>query len=144
MDAVKVCNMAFEVVGRTFVLVHNKDYPTDAEWDAYLQALGAHLSIKDRRSLVVTEGGAPSSKQRTRMSAVVGNSLAPTAVVTSSSAVQATVGALHLRNADICAFAPSDLDGALRHLGLREEERQRILTVLPALQHQVGSEPHAG
>ncbi|MBX5483606.1 MAG: hypothetical protein IRZ16_17425 [Myxococcaceae bacterium] len=134
--------MAFEAVGRTLVIVHNANYPTDAEWDAYLQALLAHVTQwKDRRSLVLTAGGAPSSKQRTRMSEVVGDSVAPTAVLTTSAPVQATVGALHLRNAAIRTFPPDDLDGALAHLGLREEEKKRILLILPGLKQKVGVEP---
>jgi len=144
MDAAKVSNMVFEAVGRTLVVVHNRDFPTDAEWDAYLQALEAHLSHRhERRSLVLTEGGAPSSKQRARMSAVINDAVAaPTAVVSSSSAVRATVGALHFSNAAIHAFEPGDLDGAMAHLGLSESERQQILVVLPTLQNRVGNEPH--
>ncbi len=46
-------SMVFEAVGRTLVLVHNKDYPTDAEWDAYLHALA--------RSSVMGTSGAASS-----------------------------------------------------------------------------------
>ncbi len=131
-------NMVFEAVGRTLVVVHNKDFPSDAEWDAYLDALRAHISeYADRRSLVVTEGGAPSSKQRTRMTELVSDHAAPTAVLTSSPAVMATVGALNLRNAAIRAFPPDGLDAALDHLGLTAEERQRTAEVLPALQQRV-------
>ena len=141
MDGEKLSNMVFEVIGRTIVVVHNEDFPTDAEWDPYLEALRAHLSLHDRRSLVVTQGGAPSSKQRARMSAVVGDHSAPTAVISSSSAVQATVGALHLRNAAIGAFAPGDIDGALKYLGLSDDERRQILAALPELQRRVGTDP---
>lgn len=138
MVAATVSNMVFEAVGRTLVVVHNKDFPTDAEWDAYLQALVAHLEHGDnRRSLVLTEGGAPSSKQRTRMSALVGDHSAPTAVVSTSAPVLATVRALHLSNPGIRAFDPSDIHGALEHLGLNASEQQKVLAVLPPLQQRV-------
>ena len=133
-------NMFFKAVGRTLVVVHNKDYPTDAEWDAYLKLLRDHLRERDRRSIVVTPGGAPSTKQRARMSEMAGDHMAPTSVLTSSTAVQATVGALHLRNPDIRAFAPEDMEGALTHLGLRPDERHEVLSVLPAMQQQVGEQ----
>jgi hypothetical protein len=143
MGEAQVGNMVFQAVGRTLLVVHNKDYPTDAEWDAYLEALIAQVSSQPhRRSLVFTEGGAPSSKQRARMTARVGDAVAPTAVVSSSPAVRATVGALNLHNKAIGVFAPSDIDGALGHLGLKEDERGRILACLPSLQQRVGNEPH--
>lgn len=139
MVETKKANMVFEAVGRTLVIVHNRDFPSDAEWDGYLGSLGAQLAQGDeRRSLVVTEGGAPSTHQRARMAAVVGASVATTAVVSSSRAVRATVGALNLSNSAIRAFAPDDLDGALEHLGLSENERQQILAILPSLRRQVG------
>lgn len=138
-DETKQGNMVFEAVARTLVIVHNKDFPSDAEWDAYLEALRGHLlEWDDRRSLVVTEGGAPSRNQRSRMAALVKDSVATTAVVSGASAVRATVGALNLNNPAIRAFAPDDLDGALEHLGLRESERKDILAVLPSLQRRVG------
>jgi hypothetical protein len=139
MAELKTCNMVFEAIGRTLVVVHSRDFPSDAEWDAYLQALLAHISEwKDRRSLVLTEGGAPSSKQRARMSEVVADSAAPTAVLTGSPAVRATVGALNLRNSAIRAFGPEEIGAALQHLGLGEDERRHIVEALPALQQQVG------
>lgn len=138
MSESKLSNMAFEPVGRTLVIVHNNDFPTDAEWAAYLEALTAHIAqFKERRSLVLTEGGAPSAKQRARMAEAVRDHVAPTAVVTSSAPVVATVGALHLRNAAIKAFDPDDLDGALAHLTLREEEKKRVLETLAALRERV-------
>lgn len=139
MDETKRSNMVFEAVGRTLVIVHSKDFPSDAEWNAYLEVLGKHLKLHDRRSLVLTEGGAPSSNQRARMSAIVGESVATTAVVSSSSAVRATVRALNLNNPAICAFAPDDVSGAMEHLGLTESERRQILALLPTLQRRVGS-----
>lgn len=135
-------NLVFAALGRTLVVVHNREFPSDAEWDAYLEALRAHSAEReDRRSLVVTEGGAPSSKQRLRMSAVVGASVATTAVVSSSSAVRATVAALSLQNPSIRAFEPGDLAGALDHLGLREQERREIRAALPSLQQAVAPLP---
>ena len=133
------CNMVFEAVGRTLVVVHSKDFPSDEEWDGYLEALRAHISEwKARRSLVLTEGGAPSSRQRTRMTETVGDAAAPTAVVTSSPAVVATVGALNLRNAAIRAFSPEQMEDALTHLGLDASERQRVAAAASALQQRLG------
>lgn len=132
--------MVFEAVGRTMVVIHNQDFPSDQEWDAYLNALREHVALwKDRRSLVVTEGGAPSSHQRSRMFSLVGESRATTAVISSSTAVRATVGALHLQNPAIKAFTPNELDAGIAHLNLRQSERDQILARLPVLRRAVGT-----
>lgn len=122
--------MAFEVgaeIGarRVLVAVHTKQAPTDAEWNAWLALLeqvGEEVGQDLARlpNLVVTDGGAPSTAQRTAVNMLVaqGKTLPPVAVVTDSLFVRTVLRGLTIFNPGTKAFAPAELGRALDHLGI--------------------------
>ena len=122
--------MAFEVgveLGnrRVLVAVHTKDAPSDEEWDswlAFIDALGKQVDQDLARlpNLVVADGGAPSTAQRTAVNMLVaqGKTLPPVAVVTDSLLVRTLLRGFSIFNPSTKAFAPTELDRALEHLGI--------------------------
>ncbi|XXY20788.1 hypothetical protein WME88_14265 [Sorangium sp. So ce216] len=60
--------MAFGTVGGIFVLLHGNIAPSDEDWNLYLDAFVAHSQGRTRtRTLIVTDGSAPSPAQYQRM-----------------------------------------------------------------------------
>jgi hypothetical protein len=61
--------LAFAQTDGLMVLVHSKEAPSDPEWDRWIEAWFACLERgQPSRLLIVTDGGAPNSGQRHRMS----------------------------------------------------------------------------
>lgn len=128
-------SMAFARSGRVWVMVHGARDVADADWDAYIRALG---TISDaERTIVFTEGPSPNPKQRARLNEKLGGSTPKTAVVSESLAVRGSVLALSLFNGGIRAFSPSELDAALAHLGLNAVEQAFVKDTARALKLQV-------
>ena len=60
--------LAFGTLGEMLVLAHAEEPPTDAEWNAYIEAWDVHHSVNARsRLLVSTAGGTPTAGQRHRL-----------------------------------------------------------------------------
>ncbi|XYH94873.1 hypothetical protein ACMHYB_44705 [Sorangium sp. So ce1128] len=60
--------MAFGTVGEIFVLLQGNRAPSDEDWNLYLDAWVTHFQGRARtRTLVVTDGGAPTPAQYQRM-----------------------------------------------------------------------------
>ena len=59
-------DMAHAVVGDVVVTVHTATAPSDAEWNAWMNAVRS-IPIDRLRVLVFTDGGAPTTLQRAGM-----------------------------------------------------------------------------
>lgn len=131
--------LAWRVESNTFVLLHGEGEPTDAEWEAYLADMRAHLETSDVfRVLVITGGPSPNAHQRKLLNQVIRGRDAPTAVLTASAVGRAVTSILRLRNRFIRAFEPGRLEEAFQHLKLEEAEQKKVRQAIEALQREMG------
>lgn len=127
---------AVEIAGRDiFIALHPKTAPADAdwgEWTALLEAYGkAHAwNLGNSTNLVVTDGGAPSTAQRTTINTLIAQakSLPSVAIVTDSAVVRGIVRALSIFNPRVRVFSPSDIVLAGAHLGLAPRDLPALIS----------------
>ena len=101
------------------VVVHTREPPSDAEWEAYVRDTERWLE-EVVGYLIVTEGGGPSAAERRMMRDMQQRREMPTvrtAVVCDSLLTRGIVKALGLFNAKIQAFRPEAVRDALVHIG---------------------------
>ncbi len=102
-------------------MVHGSVPPTNADWEAYLDALEAMRSktdaIEDAGLLVVTDGSNPSASQREAMNRRFPIKIR-VAVVTASVVARGAVTIFSWFNPLIRAFTPTDFGDALKYLGV--------------------------
>jgi hypothetical protein len=126
--------------GGVFVQVHFRK-PTDAEWRELLDYILARKStIKSMIAIVHGDAG-PSSKQRAALAEVVKQlpPNAPFAMVTESAIARAGLTAFNWisnRHKVTGAFSPSEVDAALAFLGLSEQERGPVRSLLATLDQE--------
>lgn len=115
-------NMVHLAVGDLLIAVHRAEPPTDDEWAAYTQSV--RQIDKDRlRTLIFTDGGAPTGAQRERLNEALEGKPALTAVISSSSMVRGVVNAINGSiNSKIKAFSPEAARQAFHHLGTRDPD----------------------
>jgi hypothetical protein len=104
------------------ILVQLESSPRDAEWDAYLAAIAEPLRRNLLRSVVITDGAAPTPAQQGRMQALMKGQLVRVAVVSPSAGVRFVVSVLALLNRGIKSYSPRDYDGAFAHVRLAAAE----------------------
>jgi hypothetical protein len=119
LGTLRMKNMAFEMVGDLFILVHNKEVPTDAEWALYTSALRSRTEDMDEiGTLIYTEGGGPTAAQRKALNDVLGGRTTRAAVVSDASMVKMITTALGWFNPKIKAFSPNESTEAFDYLGI--------------------------
>lgn len=133
-----MANMAFEMFPDVAIVVHGAEPPTDAEWDAYLDAY-LRDSMGPRPVFVVTSGGGPNSRQRARMNERLPKARqARAAVLTESHVARGIITALQWVGAlNLKGFAPEDAVSALRYLELPVARLQTIEAEVKRLQAQL-------
>lgn len=115
--------MVHQRIGNIFVLAHTQDGPDAAEWNAYLDDLERRATnVGAVRTLVVTEGGGPDTRQRTRLNEILAGAPTLAAIVTDSLVARGIVTALGWFNPDIRPFSLASLSEAMRYLGLTDGE----------------------
>lgn len=144
-------NMAYGTGGefggrKLLIAVHTASAPSDLEWDrwlAFLDENGKQMNGDLARlpNLVFTDGGAPSTAQRTavNMRIAQGVTLPPVAVVTNSVVVRTILRGLSVFNPGTRAFAPTDLENALTHLDVPLSETKSILQAAKRLEMEIGA-----
>jgi hypothetical protein len=123
--------------GELYVALHGEQPPDDASWQQWVETLRA-ASEKVRgdlgqlSNLVITDGGAPTTAQRVRVTELIadGHTEPRVAVVTDSTVVRLAVRAFALFNPQTRAFAPNAFIDALGHCGIDRAEASRILGVI--------------
>ncbi|MCA9607977.1 MAG: hypothetical protein KC619_20345 [Myxococcales bacterium] len=130
--------MSWRRLGRVYVAVHGDRSPSDAEWAAYLAGVDRSIPLETQRVLVVSAGGAPSSAQRKRMVDAMDGAQVPVAIVTTSLLTRGVGVAIRWFNPCVEVFGPSQLQGALDHLGLTDWERAEVPPLLSRLEAEVG------
>lgn len=113
-------SMAFALVGDLLVACHNEAPPADSEWDAWIERgrTGKHVGI-----LVNSDGGAPNSAQRARLSKMVAAMAEPPPFVllTNSALLRSLLTALSWllpSNQRLRALPPEALQEAISWLGV--------------------------
>jgi hypothetical protein len=118
-------NLAVQLVGRTLVVVHNQQPPSDDDWQVFMQAWERNLDHVTAQ-LVVSDGGAPNAEQRRTSVARISARRAgppPTAVVTASLVARGAVTALSwFIKERIRAFSPEAMSDACKFLGVAHQE----------------------
>lgn len=144
-------NMAYGVGAelgnrRVLVAVHTSGAPSESEWSSwvsFLEKLGAEVDQDLTRlpNLVITDGGAPTTQQRTAVNVLVaqGKTMPPVAVVTDSAMVRTMLRAFSLFNPRIRAFAPSEFGLAITHLGVPATEQKALAQTCRRLEMELGS-----
>ena len=135
-------SMAFAEMGPMIVSVHAAQAPTDAEWDAYLQLCRKKMAQERIRTLAVTAGGAPTTKQRAAIRELLRQGPVPAAVVTDVTVVWGIVTALGWFNAGIRAFAFNEGAGihdALKYLQVEGFVAASVLLNVREMQRELGS-----
>jgi hypothetical protein len=116
-------SLLVRVVESLIVLRENDATPTDRDWDEFLTILAANRpNFPHIKILVATDGGGPSSAQRTRLSVALGGRPVRVAVVTDSIKVRFIVSSIALLNSEIATFSKSELAEAYKHLSLSPYE----------------------
>jgi hypothetical protein len=136
-------NMAFSTLpnvaeGGLIIVVHPRTAPSDQEWDAYLTEYVKYDPEK-LLTLVFTDGGAPSAGQRKAVNDMLQGRTTRAAVVTKSPLVRGVVSALGWFNPKIKSFPPSNIDGAMRYLGLQSSEFAQVRIQLRLLREKFGT-----
>lgn len=125
------------------IFVHRSLAPQDDEWEKVLD-LFRDQDVKNIRTLVYTDGGAPNAAQRRRLMAVFGEAKPRIAILTSSAIARAAGTALSWFNPQFRIFGPEDLDGAFHHLGASADDRvvlKKNLMELRAELREVSASP---
>jgi hypothetical protein len=126
---------------RIVVWLAAKEAPAQDEWQAYTKSvyeLGSTLPGKQVQVLVVTDGGGPSSVQRTDFVAAMGDVKVRTAVLSSSTLVRGIVTVFNWFNIQNKVFSPKDALGALEFVGVSEVGRTSVWATVEALAKQLG------
>lgn len=135
-------NMVFRYLegvagGGLMMLVHTNRPPSDAEWDLYFREFVKHDPARIR-SIAFTDGGAPSGAQRKQINDMLNGRTTRGAVVTASPFVRGVVTALSWFNAQMKAFAADEVDAALEHLGVRDDEMALVRREIQLLRRRLG------
>jgi hypothetical protein len=133
--------LRFAHAGKFIVLVHNREPPAQAEWDAYIAALTvSRRTLSVLNLLVVTEGGAPNAAQRAQIATAYGDTPTLTAVCNRSAIVQRVITAVGwITRARLRGFDYDDLAGAMDYLAIAPTEHRKIAELVAALQTDLGA-----
>lgn len=118
--------MAFTLVGDLLLLCHSSASPSDQEWGRWVER---SRGSEHRGMLAVTEGGSPNSAQRAKVAELVLQQAKPPpfALVTDSGVMRSVLTAFFWllgSKQPMKAFAPSELDEALRWMGVTPSQEQ--------------------
>jgi hypothetical protein len=130
-------NMACTMVGDLGIVVHTGEAPTDAEWHVMLEMI-RHADLKVFRGLAFTDGGAPNTAQRRRLTALVNGRPVHSAVVTASPVARGVVTALRWYIPGLKTFPPERLPEALAYLRVSPTELKAVEATVRRLRAELG------
>lgn len=134
-------SFAMRAFGNYVVFVHGTLPPPQNEWALVLDTFRNHPNLPAVRTLVYTEGAAPSAAQRADLSSVLGKVKMPTAVMTSSTISRAAGTALGWLNPGFRVFAATDFAGAFDHLGATGNDRRVLRDTVEELRRSLAKGP---
>ena len=123
-----------------FVLVHSKDTPDQAEWNAYIAAVtGARREIQIAGLLVVTPGGVPNAPQRAQIAVAYGDATTLTAVCSGTPVVDRVITVIGwITSTRIRGFRHDDLVGAMAYLAIAPAQQRKLAEVVATLHAELG------
>lgn len=133
----------FARVNQNIVWLAGRQTPDAAEWKGYIDeviALGSTLPASEKlvRILVVTDGGGPSSVQRTDFVEAMGDIKVRTAVLSANVLVRGIVTVFNWFNVQNKIFAPKEVIGALEFVGIGVTGRLQIWQQVESLATRLG------
>ncbi len=141
--------MAYEIVAtpniRVLLALHTGKSPSQAEWDGWCSLLRSSAESVEGdlarfANLVVTDGGAPSTAQRTTVNSLIvqGKNLPRVAVVTDSLAVRTIARGFSLFNPLLKVFRPEDFPAAMEFLTVTSWQRAVVAALLDLERRELG------
>ena len=110
-----------------FLICHTKKSPDAETWSAACHAVAEGLKRNHRvGTLVLTDGGGPSTAQREELAQATERKKYPVSVISSSSAVRFIASSMALFIPEMQSFLPADWRKALEHLGMEPMERKTV------------------
>jgi hypothetical protein len=132
--------MVWRTTGPVIVVRQSDKTPLDHEWDGFLRdVVSSREKYGQAKILIVTDGGGPSSDQRTRLKKALDGKPVRSAVVSDSSKVRFIASAIMLINRDHGSYARSELPKALEHLMLNAEEQRSATALVAQLETEMSS-----
>jgi hypothetical protein len=126
-----------------FLFLHGGQPPLDHEWQASIDAYQAceeeHGDISRVRILVVTDGGAPSSRQRGKLNDFLKGRILPISVISDSALVRGVVTAFSWFNPKIRSFPPRLAWQACEHVNVPQRHYVRVFAEFVEMQKQSGT-----
>jgi len=123
-----------------FLICHTKKAPEAAVWSAACQAVAEGVRRNPRvGTLVLTDGGGPSTTQREELALATDRRKYPVSVVSSSPTVRFIASSMALFIPGMQSFLPADWRKALEHLGMDPIERKTIERAI----RDLSARPHA-
>jgi hypothetical protein len=133
-----MASMVWEVAGSLMVLRENGQTPSDAEWDHFLvSVMDSQRRHGALRMLVVTDGGGPSTDQRTRLKTALKGKTVRSAVVSDAIKIRFIASAIMLINKEHGSFTRREVEGAYAHLSLTTDERRFTIDALARLEEHI-------
>jgi len=124
--------------GEIMVVIHTSYAPSDAEWREYVDGVGS-CDLETMRSIVITDGGAPTAQQRKAVNDLLGGRQVPGVVISPSTFVRGVVTALAWFNPGLKAFAPEEFGKACQYLELSPAEIDEVWLTIDRLVEQLGN-----
>ena len=131
-----------------FIALHTKVPPSDEEWGGWTARLESFAKstgwdLARGANFVVTDGGAPSTAQRTVVNVLIaqGRTMPAVALVTDSPLVRAIVRAFSIFNPQFRVFSPAQVREAAAHVGVASADVPNLIAALVSLE---GEELGAG
>jgi hypothetical protein len=125
-------------VHNVIVYVHTAAPPTEDDWDGVLGYYQDALDEKELRTLVYTDGAAPSASQRARLNAVLGPRRVRIAVLTPSALARAAGTAIGWFRPEVRVFGATDLGKAMEHLSVAGDVAAEVGRALDQLKQELG------
>jgi hypothetical protein len=137
-----------EIGGRKlFVAIHTKNAPSGEEWAGWAAMLeknchAVEWDLGRIPNFVVTDGGAPSTAQRTEINVLIAQAktLPPVAIVTDSTFVRTMIRAFSLFNPSLSVFSPADVAKAAAHVGVAKADVPQLIGALTKLEKETFGE----
>lgn len=129
---------------KVWLAIHTGQPPFPEEWNDWVKALETSAvatgwDSAQTPNLVITDGGAPNTAQRTAVNSLVAQAktLPAVAVVTSSMIVRVMARGLSIFNPNLSVFAPAQLGQAIDHVGLRRGDIASVVAACLDLEAEV-------
>ena len=145
--AMQGTTIAYEVFGKTGVLVHAAQQPASDEWETFIGELrGNVLEKKKLKGLVVySAGGAPTDNQRTALTNLTRFHNVPTAIILEDhtdfiDAGGCVVSGLNWTgDLNEATYSPEQLSDAV--ISLKTDDQDAVLAALQTLRAELGDAP---